>query len=75
MDIKAILAAHKEWLENPEKGAKANLSEANLSGADLSEANLSGADLSEANLRWAAICNHTVGIPDDLRDKFAILDD
>ena len=53
----------------------ADLIGANLSGADLSEANLSGADLSEANLRWAAICNHTVGIPDDLRDKFAILDD
>ena len=35
---------------------KADLSDANLSGADLSDANLSGADLSDANLRGANLC-------------------
>src|SRR3990172_1846559 len=68
----------------------ANLSGANLRGADLSGAdlrganliktnlrwaNLRGADLRGADLSWATICNHTVGVPDDLRDKFTILDD
>src|SRR3990172_159240 len=53
----------------------ANLSGANLRGADLIGANLRGADLRGADLSWATICNHTVGVPDDLRDKFTILDD
>ncbi len=57
-DLKAVLAAHSEWLADNSKGAKANLkgadlSNADLSGADLSNANLSGADLSNADLRWA----------------------
>src|SRR3990172_448289 len=63
----------------------ANLREADLIGADLRGANLiktnlrwanlRGADLRGADLSWATICNHTVGVPDDLRDKFTILDD
>ena len=53
----------------------ANLIGANLIGANLRGANLSGANLSGANLSGAAICNHTVGVLNDLRDKFTILDD
>ena len=58
-----ILAKHKLWLEDSQKGEMANLSGANLRWANLSganlrwanlrEANLSGADLSEADLREA----------------------
>ena len=48
-----ILAAHKLWLNGEKGGVRANLSEADLSGANLSRANLSGADLSGANLSRA----------------------
>lgn len=65
LELKAILSLHKLWLDGDEKGVRANLSRANLSGAnliranlsranliraDLSRANLSGADLSGSNL-------------------------
>jgi len=52
MDIQAVLANHKLWLENSENG-RADLRSADLSYADLSYANLSGADLSYANLSSA----------------------
>ena len=54
MDIQAILALHKEYLEtNRAKGARAELRGANLSGANLSWANLSGANLQIGNFhRW-----------------------
>ena len=67
-DLPEILAAHADWLANPDTGQRANLSgadlgkanlyevnlyEANLSGADLSGASLGKADLSGANLRGA----------------------
>jgi uncharacterized protein YjbI with pentapeptide repeats len=51
--IKEVLRRHKLWLNNEEGGVRANLHEANLSGADLHEANLYGADLRGANLHWA----------------------
>src|SRR3990172_2004721 len=53
----------------------ADLRGANLIKTNLRWANLRGADLRGADLSWATICNHTVGVPDDLRDKFTILDD
>ena len=63
MDLNKILDLHKKWLGNNPDGVRANLREADLSGADLggadlrwaslSGADLSGADLREADLRWA----------------------
>ena len=60
-ELKKILTKHAEWLEDYDKGERANLrgadlSGADLSGADLSLANLSGADLSLANLSGANLC-------------------
>ena len=52
MDLKKILDEHLLWL-NGEGGSRANLRDADLSGADLSGANLRDADLSGANLRDA----------------------
>ena len=51
--LKKILADHAEWLDNPDTGARANLSGANLSRANLSRADLSRANLSVANLSGA----------------------
>jgi uncharacterized protein YjbI with pentapeptide repeats len=56
--LKEKLIKHMLYLDNKERGEKADLSgadlsEANLSGANLSEANLSGANLSGANLSGA----------------------
>jgi hypothetical protein len=56
--LQEIIKSHGRWLRNEEGGERANLSDANLSGADLSDADLSdanlrGADLSDANLRGA----------------------
>ena len=52
-ELREILNQHKLWLENSNKGERANLSYANLSYANLSYADLSGADLSGANLSRA----------------------
>ena len=57
-ELKEILRLHSLWLEDKEKGVRANLSEtdlswANLRGADLSGAGFSGANLSGAILRGA----------------------
>jgi uncharacterized protein YjbI with pentapeptide repeats len=51
-ELKVILKAHKEWLENT-GGNRANLCDANLSDANLRCADLSGANLRGANLRCA----------------------
>ena len=51
--IKETLRLHGMWLRYEDGGVRADLREANLSGANLREANLSGADLRGANLRWA----------------------
>ena len=49
MDLKKILDEHLLWL-NGKGGSRANLCDADLSGADLFGANLSDADLRGANL-------------------------
>jgi len=51
-ELKAILAAHKLWLNN-ERGARANLTDADLTDVDLTRANLTDADLTDADLRRA----------------------
>ena len=51
-ELKCILADHALWLAD-DGGKRANLSEADLSGANLRRANLSGANLSGADLRGA----------------------
>ena len=56
MDLKAILAAHAEWVARGRTGdGRADLSCADLSGADLRRADLSGADLSGAALHGASL--------------------
>jgi len=52
-ELKQILDAHAEWLQDNSKGQRADLSRANLLRADLSGANLSGANLSGADLTGA----------------------
>ena len=58
-ELKAILKAHRFWLERDRKQGKranlvgANLVGANLQGANLQGANLRGADLEGANLQGA----------------------
>jgi uncharacterized protein YjbI with pentapeptide repeats len=56
-ELTNILDQHKQWLEDNNKGSKANLSGANLSGAILSNANLSEAYLRGANLPNADLSN------------------
>ncbi len=48
--LAAVLKIHADWIAGRVGGIRANLSNANLSGADLSRANLSNANLSGANL-------------------------
>ena len=50
IELTEILRLHKLWLENTPEGNRADLSDANLSGAYLIGANLSGANLIGANL-------------------------
>ena len=52
MDLKKILDEHLLWL-NGKGGSRANLCDADLSGADLRCANLRNADLRNADLRCA----------------------
>jgi len=52
-NLPELLKLHGLWLQGSEKGAHANLSNADLRGADLRNANLRNADLSNANLRGA----------------------
>jgi len=56
MDLKKILDEHLLWL-NGKGGSRANLCDADLSGADLRGANLRNADLRCANLRNADLRN------------------
>ena len=49
-ELREILNQHKLWLENSNKGERANLSYANLSYANLSGADLSGSDLDFSQL-------------------------
>ena len=51
--LQEILDKHKKWLNEEEGGERADLSDADLSGADLRRADLSDADLSGAYLRGA----------------------
>ena len=58
MDLKDILRLHNLWLKDNLEGKRADLrdadlSGANLSGADLRDADLNGADLRDANLSGA----------------------
>jgi uncharacterized protein YjbI with pentapeptide repeats len=60
--LKEILQKHKDWLDDIEDCAKANLKGAdlqfaNLEGADLRYFNLHGADLEDANLKGADLIN------------------
>ena len=53
-ELKAILAAHKAWLEGTgDEGKRANLRGADLRGANLCVADLRDADLFDADLRDA----------------------
>ncbi|MEY8279255.1 pentapeptide repeat-containing protein [Blautia marasmi] len=52
-ELQKILEAHKKWINSEDDGVRADLSEANLSGAELRGADLSGAELRGANLRGA----------------------
>ncbi len=55
-ELREILKKHQEWLVSGGKeGERADLSDADLSGADLSYANLRGAKLIGANLREAKL--------------------
>jgi len=61
-ELAIILSDHRKWLAGEDRGKRANLIGANLSGANLRSANLSGAnlrsaDLSGANLRSADLSN------------------
>ena len=51
--LNEILRKHKLWLEDDEKGERANLEDADLEGADLKYANLKYANLKGANLQDA----------------------
>lgn len=58
LELNKVLDLHERWLNHKDDGVRANLAEADLSGAnlaeaDLREASLSGANLYEANLSGA----------------------
>jgi hypothetical protein len=52
-ELAKILEEHAEWLQDTDKGKRADLSSADLSYADLSSADLRYADLSSADLSSA----------------------
>ena len=52
-EIQKILALHEEWLQDSDKGKKADLTGADLTGANLEGANLKDATLACADLRGA----------------------
>ena len=61
-ELKAIIYKHAKWARGEDGGERANLrdadlSGANLRGADLSGANLRGANLRNAHLRDANLCD------------------
>lgn len=58
--LKAILAAHAQWLQDSSTGKRAllvgaDLTGANLTGANLADVNLTGANLIGADLTWARL--------------------
>jgi hypothetical protein len=55
--IEKILADHHKWLNDNEKGKRADLKYADLRYADLKYADMSNADLSNADLRYAVLSN------------------
>ena len=63
-ELNRILELHEKWIKDEEGGVKANLSDADLSGADLRYANLIGADLEHANLSGADLSDADLGIAD-----------
>jgi hypothetical protein len=58
-ELKDVLQNHARWLNNNDKGARANLSGANLRRANLSRANLRRADLRGADLENIHYDEHT----------------
>lgn len=50
LELNKVLDLHERWLNHKDDGVRANLAEADLSGANLYGANLSEAELDEANL-------------------------
>ena len=52
-ELSEVLRLHKMWTEGTEGGMRANLTDANLTGANLTRANLRGANLTDANLTGA----------------------
>ena len=54
-ELEKILEVHKEWINDNEKGVRADLSGVCLREENLSEADLSGANLSRADLRSAEL--------------------
>jgi len=52
-ELKLVLEQHQKWLREEEGGARANLTDANLTRADLTDANLYRADLTRADLTRA----------------------
>ena len=52
-ELAEVLRLHRAWISGEDKGQRADLRGADLSGADLRDANLRGADLSGADLRDA----------------------
>ena len=53
--LQKILSAHKQWLFDPDTGARADLCRMNLAGIELEEADLRRAKLEEADLRGAKL--------------------
>ena len=57
-ELDEILAAHQRWVESEGKsGTRADLTNADLSGAKLTNADLTNADLTNADLRFADLTN------------------
>lgn len=54
-ELEKILEVHKEWINDNEKGVRADLSGVCLREENLSEADLSGANLSRSDLRSAEL--------------------
>jgi len=52
-ELNEILEQHRKWLEDSNKGKRADLSYTDLTGADLSHTNLTGVDLSNTDLSGA----------------------
>ena len=55
-ELSETLWLHWLWLEDDERGKRANLSGVNLRWTDLHAIDLRGANLRGANLRWATLC-------------------